>query len=51
MQIQTVNVREIKKIVETERQITGSKRTERGGLRCHMTEVLGRPSLTLNLTP
>lgn len=47
IKIQTVNVREIKKIVETERQITRSKRTERGGLNCHMTELLGRPSLTL----
>lgn len=47
IKIQTVNVREIKKIVETERQITGSKRTERGGLNCHMTELLGRPSITL----
>lgn len=43
---QTVNVREIKKIVDTLRQITGSKRTERGGSGCHVSEVLGTPSLT-----
>lgn len=47
IQIQTVDVREIKKIVETGRQIIGSKRTERGRLNCHVTELLGRPSLTL----
>lgn len=47
IKIQTVNVWEIKKIVETERQITGSKWTERGGLNCHMADSLGRPSLTL----
>lgn len=45
IKIQTVTVREIKKIVETERQITGSERTQRGGPDCHMTELLG--SLTL----
>lgn len=37
-------MKEIKKIVETERQITRSKQTE---LSCHMTGLLGRPSLTL----
>lgn len=42
-----VEVREIKKIVETGRKITVSKLTERGQLDCHMTALQGRPSLTL----
>lgn len=50
IKIQTVDVTEIKKIVETERQITRSKRTERGGLNCHMTELLGRPEPHLEAT-
>ena len=50
IKIQTVSVREIKQIVETEGQITGSERTERGGLNRHMTELLGRPGFTLKTT-
>lgn len=44
---QIANMREIKKIVKTERQITGSKQTEREGPACHVTELLGRLSLTM----
>lgn len=46
IKIQTVDVREIKKILETERQIIRSKWTREEGWH-HMTEVLGRPCLTL----
>lgn len=47
IKIQTVDVREIKEIVGTERQITGSEWTERGELGHHVTELLGSMGFTL----